>query len=87
MALGDRPVARALDVFLVVASPERRDAADAFARRLRDAGVRCDLAAGTRSVKAQFKAADRRDAAAAAFDVAREAYRKILSESFDDSRR
>ncbi len=66
VALGDRPPARALDVFLVVADPERRLEAKAFARRLRDAGLRCDLVAGERSVKAQFKAADRRDAAAAA---------------------
>ena len=65
VALGRRPAARALDVFLVVVDPSRRPAAQAFARRLRDAGVRCDLAAGERSVKAQFKAADRRDAAAA----------------------
>ncbi len=65
LALGDRPPARALDVFLVVADPDRRSEAWAFARRLRDAGIRCDLLAGERSVKAQFKAADRRDAAAA----------------------
>lgn len=65
VALGDRPAARALDVFLVVVDPARRGEAQAFARRLRDAGIRCDLVAGERSVKAQFKAADRRDAAAA----------------------
>lgn len=66
VALGDRPAARALDVFLVVADPARQADARAFARRLRDSGVRCDLTAGSRSVKAQFKAANRRDAAAAA---------------------
>ncbi len=65
LALGDRPAARALDVFLVIVDPSRRAEAQAFARRLRDSGVRCDLAAGERSVKAQFKAADRGDAAAA----------------------
>ena len=65
LALGARPAARALDVFLVIVDPSRRAEAQAFARRLRDSGVRCDLAAGERSVKAQFKAADRRDAAAA----------------------
>jgi histidyl-tRNA synthetase len=65
VALGDRPAARALDVFLVVVDTQRRSEAQAFARRLRDSGVRCDLVAGDRSVKAQFKAADRRDAAAA----------------------
>ena len=62
-ALGSRPPARALDVFLVVADQERRSLAHAFARRLRAAGVRCDLVAGPRSVKAQFRAANRRDAA------------------------
>ena len=64
-ALGPRPPARALDVFLVVADQERRSIAHAFARRLRSAGIRCDLVAGKRSVKAQFRAANRRDAAAA----------------------
>ena len=64
-AVGSRPPARALDVFLVVADQERRSLAHAFARRLRSAGVRCDLVAGRRSVRAQFRAADRRDAAAA----------------------
>ena len=64
-AVGSRPPARALDVFLVIADQDRRSLAQAFARRLRSAGVRCDLVAGRRSVKAQFRAADRRDAAAA----------------------
>ena len=64
-AAGSRPPARALDVFLVVADQDRRSLAHAFARRLRSAGVRCDLVAGRRSVKAQFRAANRRDAAAA----------------------
>jgi histidyl-tRNA synthetase len=66
VALGDRPAPRALDVFLVVADPALRSEARDFARRLRDAGVRTDLVAGERSVKAQFKAADRRDAAVVA---------------------
>ena len=64
-AVGPRPPARALDIFLVVAGHERRSIAHAFARRLRSAGIRCDLVAGKRSVKAQFRAANRRDAAAA----------------------
>ena len=64
-AAGNRPAARALDVFLVVADQERRSLAHSFARRLRSAGVRCDLLAGRRSVKAQFRAANRRDAATA----------------------
>ena len=62
---GARPAASALDAFLVVADQERRSLAYSFARRLRAAGVRCDLLAGRRSVKAQFRAADRRDAAVA----------------------
>jgi len=65
-ALGNRPPARALDVFLVVADPGLRAIAQDYARRLRAAGVRCDLTAGQRPVKAQFRAADRRDAAVAA---------------------
>ena len=65
-ALGNRPPARALDVFLVVADPGLRALAQDYARRLRAAGVRCDLTAGQRPVKAQFRAADRRDAAVAA---------------------
>lgn len=64
-AAGSRPAARALDVFLVVADQDRRSLAHSFARRLRSAGVRCDLLTGRRSVKAQFRAANRRDAAAA----------------------
>ena len=64
-AAGNRPAARALDVFLVVADQERRSLAHSFARRLRSAGVRCDLLAGRRSVRAQFRAANRRDAAVA----------------------
>lgn len=64
-AAGSRPVAQALDVFLVVADRERRALAHSFAGRLRSAGVRCDLLTGQRSVKAQFRAANRRDAATA----------------------
>ncbi len=64
-AAGDRPAARALDVFLVVADQNRRRLAHSFARRLRSTGVRCDLLTGQRSVKAQFRAANRRDAAVA----------------------
>ena len=64
-AAGQSPPARALDVFLVVADQDRRSLAHAFARRLRAAGVRCDMVVGHRSVRAQFRAANRRDAAAA----------------------
>jgi histidyl-tRNA synthetase len=55
-----------LDVFVVVADPDRRgDALDLIAR-LRSAGLRADVDLGDRSVKGQFRAADRRSAAAVA---------------------
>jgi histidyl-tRNA synthetase len=47
----------------VVADPERRTVATALVRRLREAGLRVDATAGEKSVKAQFKAADRAGAA------------------------
>ncbi len=53
----------ALDAFVVVADPERRSDATALVRRLRDAGLRSDMTVGDRSVKAQFKMADRAGAA------------------------
>ncbi len=52
-----------LDAFVVVADPERRTVATALVRRLRNSGLRVDASAGDRSVKAQFKAADRAGAA------------------------
>ncbi len=52
-----------LDAFVVVAGPERRTVATALVRRLREAGLRVDATAGEKSVKAQFKAADRAGAA------------------------
>jgi len=48
-----------LDAFVILAAPERRADATALVRRLRGAGLRIDAVAGDRSVKAQFKAADR----------------------------
>ena len=72
--VGVGPPARALDVFLVVADQERRSIGHAYARHLRSAGIRCDLVAGKRSVKAQFRAANRRDAAAAV----------VIGEEWDD---
>jgi len=54
-----------LDVFIIVAVPERRADAQALVRSLRRSGFRVDFAAGDRSVKAQFKAADRARAATA----------------------
>ena len=54
-----------LDAFVIVADEARRPDAIDLVRQLRANGVRTDMEPGVRSVKAQFKAADRRDAAAA----------------------
>ncbi len=53
----------ALDAYVVVADSDRRSVANARGRRLRDDGHRSDMTDGDRSVKAQFKAADRAGAA------------------------
>jgi len=55
-----------LDLFVVVAQPDRRDDALDLVARLRAAGLRADADLGERSVKAQFRAADRRGAGAVA---------------------
>jgi histidyl-tRNA synthetase len=55
-----------LDLFVVVASPELRDTAAAFLSQLRRAGVRADMVSTPRSVKAQFRTADRRGASGVA---------------------
>jgi len=52
----------ALDVFVVVADQELAEEAEALVAELRSAGLRTDQDRGLRSVKAQFRAADRRDA-------------------------
>ena len=64
VALGELSLEPALDAFVVVADVDHRDAAFALAGRLRAAGLRVDIVAAERSVKAQFRAANRRDAAA-----------------------
>ena len=56
-------LAPTLDAFVIVADPDRRPVAISLVRRLRDGGLRLDMTAGERSVKAQFKAADRAGAA------------------------
>ncbi|MDP8957775.1 MAG: histidine--tRNA ligase [Actinomycetota bacterium] len=53
-----------LDLFVVVASDQRLDDALQLASRLRAEGLRIDLDLHGRSVKAQFRAADRRGAPA-----------------------
>ncbi len=55
-----------LDLFVVVASPELRERAAGFLSDLRRAGVRADMTPDQRSVKAQFRAANRRKATGAA---------------------
>ena len=63
LALGEeiKPVP-ALDAFVVVADEERRALAVGLVCQLRDQGLRVDMEPAARSVKAQFKAADRRQA-------------------------
>ncbi len=57
--------APALDAFLVVADESKWDQALGLLAELRAAGLRADLDLGRRSVKAQFRAADRRGSRAA----------------------
>ncbi len=63
LARGQTVPGPSLDAFVVVADPDRRSVATGLVRRLRDEGLRVDMVAGDRSVKAQFKAADRAGAA------------------------
>jgi len=65
-----------LDAFIIVADPERGPEARALVRRLRTSGLRADMVAGERSVKAQFKAADRAGAA----------YAVVVGEEWDEGR-
>jgi len=58
----DAAASQVLDVFVVAADPDRMVDAIGLVRSLRAAGVRTDLDLGSRSVKAQFRAADRRNA-------------------------
>jgi histidyl-tRNA synthetase len=63
LALGDEDEPPpALDAFVVVADETRRDLAAGLVRDLRDQALRVDIEPTARSVKAQFKAADRRRA-------------------------
>jgi len=63
LAKEDLDLQPALDAFVIVADTDRRVDAQALVRALRRSGFRADSAAGERSVKAQFKAADRARAA------------------------
>lgn len=60
------PAGTRLDLFVVLADPDRHTDALGWIARLRAAGVRTDWIGGDRSVRAQFKAADRGGAAAVA---------------------
>jgi histidyl-tRNA synthetase len=51
-----------LDVFVVLADEERRDRAIVFVGELRELGLATDIDLGDRSVKSQFRTADRREA-------------------------
>jgi len=64
VALGDGVSEPPLDAFVVVTAPARRAVAWQLVGSLRDSGLRVDAVASERSVKAQFRAANRRDAAA-----------------------
>ena len=65
LALGDEEPAAPLDAFVIVADEQRWDDALDWVARLRGDGLRVDADLRRRSVKAQFKAADRSGAAAA----------------------
>ncbi len=63
LALGEEAGLRpALDAFIIVADEQRRQAAVGLVRELRARHLRADMEPGPRSVKAQFKSADRRQA-------------------------
>jgi histidyl-tRNA synthetase len=67
LAMSEQVPLPALDAFVVLADQHedaRRDALD-LVSRLRNGGLRVDIDLGRRSVKAQFRAADRRKSAAA----------------------
>jgi histidyl-tRNA synthetase len=64
-AMPEMPSPR-LDLFVAVATLERSAAAGAWVRTLRAGGHRVDWTGGDRSLKSQFKAADRSGAAAVA---------------------
>ena len=67
LAMSEEEPLPALDAFVVLADQHedaRRDALD-LVSRLRNGGLRVDIDLGRRSVKAQFRAADRRKSAAA----------------------
>ncbi|MFQ5948517.1 MAG: histidine--tRNA ligase [Acidimicrobiia bacterium] len=65
LALGDQAIEPKLDVFVILAESGRRSEAFRLMSRLRSSGLRVDADLGQRSVKAQFRTANRRKAAGA----------------------
>ena len=65
-----------LDLYVIVADPDRREIAAMFVSELRRDGLRVDMASEQRSVKAQFRNANRREAPAVA----------IVGDEWDDGR-
>lgn len=76
LAKGEPGSQPALDAFVIVADADRRRDAQALVRSLRRSGLRADYVAGERSVKAQFKAADR----------ARAAHALVVGEEWNEGR-
>jgi histidyl-tRNA synthetase len=76
--LASSPAAAAdrLDAFVVSADEQRRAVARTLASRLRDAGLRTDMTDRHRSVKAQFREADRSDAT----------YAVVVGDEWDDEK-
>ncbi|MDH3260119.1 MAG: histidine--tRNA ligase [Acidimicrobiia bacterium] len=64
LTLGDVEEPNPLDLYIIVTAGRRREALR-FTSELRRSGIRADLDVESRSVKAQFRAADRRGAAGA----------------------
>lgn len=62
LAMGERDLPRVLDLFVTYAGPPWKDEAVRLVSRLRREGLRVDIDLGDRSLKAQFRAADRRGA-------------------------
>jgi len=62
LAMGEETLPRVLDVFVVHAGPAWRNTAVELTSRLRREGLRVDIDLGDRTLRAQFKQADRRGA-------------------------
>ena len=85
LALGAVDGGPALDVFVIVADPARAEQAYRLVSELRGQGVRADLDVAGRSVRAQFKAADRRRARSAVVVGDEWEYGKVSMRNLVDS--